>query len=131
MDNKLGKPVKKFKRDRTEGSKDTDLLSRYSRLVAGMASTVHHRRVVPIPRNSIEISLQKLVTKFERDPTVGSFDTDLLSRYSGLVGGMSPTVHRRRVVPIPGNTMENSLQQHVKKFERDPTVGSLDTDLLS
>ena len=66
--------------------------------------------------------------KFERDPTVGSLDTDFLSRYSSPFGGMAPTGHRQRVVPIPRNFMENNLQKHVKKFERDPTVRSLDTD---
>ena len=69
--------------------------------------------------------------KLECDPTVGSLDTVLLRRYSGPVGGMTPTVHRRRVVPIPRLSMENSLQKHVKKFESNPSVGSLDTDLLS
>ena len=61
------------------GSIDTDLLTRYSRVVGGMAPTGRHRRVVPIPRYSIENSLRKLVIKFERDPTVGSRDTDLLT----------------------------------------------------
>ena len=96
-----------------------------------MASTVHHRRIVPIPRNYMENSLQKLVKKFERDRTIGSLDTNVLSRYSGPFGGMAPTGHRWRVVPIPRNSMENSLWKQVKKFERDPTVGSLDKDILS
>ena len=65
-----------------------------------------------------------------RDPTVGSLDTDLLSRYSSPVGGMAPTVYHRRLVPIPRISMENRLQKHVKKFECDPSVGSLDTDML-
>ena len=69
--------------------------------------------------------------KLECDPTVGSLDTILLRRYSGPVGGMTPTVHRRHVVPIPRISMENSLQKHVKQFKRDPTVGSLDKDILS
>ena len=96
-----------------------------------MAPTGRHLRGIPIPRYSIENSLQKLVKKLECDPTVGSLDTVLLRRYSGPVGGMTPTVHRRRVVPIPRISMENSLQKHVKKFESNPSVGSLDTNLLS
>ena len=62
--------------------------------------------------------------KFERDPTVGFRDTDLLTRYSRVVGGMGPTGRHRRVVPIPRYSIENSLRKLVKKFERDPTVGS-------
>ena len=96
-----------------------------------MAPTGRHRRGVPIPRYSIENNLRKLVKKFERDPTVGSRDTDLLTRYSSLVGGMAPTGQHRRGVPIPRYSIENSLQKLVKKFERDPTVGSRDTDLLT
>ena len=95
-----------------------------------MAPTGHRRRVVPITRNSMENSLRKLVKTFEHDPTIGSLDTDLLSRYCGPVGGMAQTGSRWRVVPIPQNSMENSLQKHVKKCEREPTVGSLDMDLL-
>ena len=86
---------------------------------------------MPIPRNSIKNSLQKVMKTFESDPTVGSLDTVLLRRYSSPVGGMTPTVHRRRVVPIPRIFMENSLQKHMKIFECNPSVGSLDTDLLS
>ena len=85
-----------FERDPTVGSIDTDLLTGYSGLVGGMAPTVRRRRVVPIPRNSIENSLRKLVKIFERDPTVGSRDTDLLTRCSGPVGEMAPTGRRRR-----------------------------------
>ena len=106
--------MKKFERDPTVGFLKTDLLSRYSGSVGGMASTVHHRRVVPIPRNSIKKSLQKLVKTFERDPTVGYLDTDILSRYSSPVGGMAQTGRRGRVVLIPHNPMANSLQKHVK-----------------
>ena len=54
-----------------------------------------------------------------------------LSRYSSPVGGMARQGAVMRIVPIPRKSIENSLQKHVKKFERDPTVGSLDTDLLS
>ena len=86
---------KKFERDPTVGPIDTDLLTGYSGLVGGMAPTVRRRRVVPIPRNSIENSLRKLVKIFERDPTVGCRDTDLLTRCSGLVGEMAPTGCRR------------------------------------
>ena len=77
----------------------------------------------------MENSLRKLVKKFERDPMVGSLDTDLLSRNSSPVGGMTLTVHRRRVGPIPRNSMENTLKKLMKKFEHDPTVGSLDMDI--
>ena len=87
---------KKFERDPTVGPIDTDLLTRYSSLVGGMAPTVRHRRVVPIPRIYIENSLRKLVKIFEHDPTVISRDTDLLTRCSGLVGVMAPTGCRRR-----------------------------------
>ena len=89
-----------------------------------MAPTGRHRRVVPFPRYSIENSLEKLVKTFARDPTVGSRDTDLVTRYSRVVGGMAPTGRHRRVVPIPRYSIENSLRKLVKKFERDPTVGS-------
>ena len=78
---------------------------------------------------------------FERDPTFRSIDKNLLSRYSGLVGGMAKTGRRfngmaptgrcRRVVPIPRNSIENSLWKIVKTFERDATDGSIDTNLLS
>ena len=83
--------MKQFERDSTVGSPDTDVLTRYSSSVGGMAPTRRHRRDVPIPRYSIENSLRKLVKTFERNPTVGSRDTELLTRYSSLVGGMAPT----------------------------------------
>ena len=86
----------KFERDPTVGSIDTDLLTGYSRLVGEMAPTVRRRLIVPIPRNSIENSLRKLVKIFERDPTVGSRDRDLLTRCSSPVGEMAPTGRRRR-----------------------------------
>ena len=87
---------KQFERDPTVGPIDTDHLTGYSRLVGGMAPTVGHRRVVPIPRNSIENRLRKLVKIFEHDPTVISRDADLLTRCSGPVGEMAPTGCRRR-----------------------------------
>ena len=59
-----------------------------------MALTGHRRRVVTIPRNSMENSLWKQVKIFERDATVGSLDTDILSRYFGPVGGMAQTGRR-------------------------------------
>ena len=91
---------KKLDRNPTVGSIDTDLWIRYSSLVGGMAPTARRRRVVPIPRKSIENSLRKLVKKFEHEPTVGYIDTELLTRYSGPVGGMAPTGCSRRVVMI-------------------------------
>ena len=95
--NSLWKLVKTFERDPTVGSRDTDVLTRYS-TVGGMAPTGRHRRDLPIPFYSIENSLRKLVKTFERDPTVGSRDTDVLTRYSA-VGGMASTGRHRRVVP--------------------------------
>ena len=123
--------MKKLERDPTVGYLDTNIFSRYSGPVGEMAQTGRRGRVVPIPRNSMENSLQKHVKKFQRDPTIGSLDTNLLNRYSSLVGGMTPTVHHQRVVPISHNSMENSLLNYIKQFERNPTVGSLDTDFLS
>ena len=114
MEKSLHKHVKKFERDPTVGSLDADILSRYSSHVGGMAQTGRCGRVGPIQCNSIENGLQKHVKKVEHDPTVGSLDTDLLSRYSGPVGGLTPTVHHRWVVPIPHNSMENNLQKQVK-----------------
>ena len=131
MENSVQKHVKKFEHDPRVGSLDMDLFSRYSSLVGGMAPTIHHQRLVPIPCNSMENRFQKQVKQFECDPTVGSLYTDLLNRYSSPSGGMAPTGHHRRVVPIPHNSMENSLWKVVKKFECDPTVRSLDTDILS
>ena len=122
MENSLRKLVKQFERDPTVGSLDTDLVSRYSSRVGGMAQIGRCQRVVLIPVNSIENSLQKDVKTFERDPAVGFLKTDLLSRYSSFVGGMASTVHHRRVDPIPRNSMKKSLQKLVKQFERDPTV---------
>ena len=81
-----------------------------------MAPTGRHLRGVPIPRYSIENSLRKLVKKFERDPTVGSRDTDLLTPYSSRVGGLAPTGRYRRVVPNPRYSIENSLRKLVKKL---------------
>ena len=93
-----------------------DLLTQFSSAVGGMAPTGGRQRVVPIPRNSIEHSLQELVKKFERDPTVGSIVRDLLTRFSSAVGGMAPTGRRQRVVPIRRNFIENSLRKLVKKI---------------
>ena len=80
-----------------------------------MAPTARRRRVVPIPRKSIENSLRKLVKKFESEPTVGYIDTELLTRYSGPVGGMAPTGRRRRVVQIRRSSVENNLLNLVQK----------------
>ena len=46
---------------------------------------------------------------------VGSIDTDLWTRYSGLVGGMAPTGRRRRVVMIRRYSIENKHLNLVKK----------------
>ena len=54
--------------------------------------------------------------KNERDPTVGSTVMELLTRFSSVVGGMAPTGHRQRVVPIPRNSIENSLRKLVKNI---------------
>ena len=80
-----------------------------------MAPTGRHRRVVPIPRNSIENKLRKLVKIFKRNATVGSRHTDLLTRCSGPVGEMAPTGRRRRVVQIRCYSIENSLLKLVKQ----------------
>ena len=122
MENSLRKHVKKFKSDPTVRSLDTDLLSRYSSLVAGKTPIERRRRVVRNPQNSMENNLRKHVKKFKSDPTVRSLDTDLLSWYSSPVDGMHPTVHHGLVVLIRRISMENILLKHVKKFERDPTV---------
>ena len=80
-----------------------------------MAPTARRRRVVPIPRNSIENSLRKLVKNFDCDSMVRSIDTELLTRYSGLVGEMAQTGRRRRVVQIRCYSIENSLLKLVKQ----------------
>ena len=41
---------------------------------------------------------------------------DLLTRFSSVVGGMAPTGRRQRVVPIPRNSIENSLPKLVKNI---------------
>ena len=86
-----------------------ELLTRFSSVVGGMAPTGRRRRVVPIPCNSIENSIWKPEKKFERDPTVGYIVMDLLTRFSSVVGGTAQTGRRRCVVPIPHNSVENSL----------------------
>ena len=131
MENSLQKHVKKFECDPAVGSLDKDLLSRYSSHVGGKVPTARCRRAVRSSQNSRENNLRKYIKKFECHPKVGSLDTDLLSRYFSPVSGMILTVHCRRVVPIPRNSMENSLRKQVKKFERDPTVGFLDTNIWS
>ena len=86
-----------------------DLLTGFFSVVGGMAPNGRRQPVVPIPRNSLEHSLRKLVKKFERDPMVGSIVMDLLTRFSSGVGGMAPTGRRQRVILIPRNSIENSL----------------------
>ena len=71
-----------------------DLLTWFSSVIGGIAPTGRRRRVVPIPPNSIENGLLKLVKKFERDPTVGSIVMDVLAPFSSAVVGMAPTGHR-------------------------------------
>ena len=66
-----------------------------------MAPTGRRQPVVPIPRNSLEHRLRKLVKKFEHDPMVGSIVMDLLTRFSRVVGGLGTTGRRYCVVPIP------------------------------
>ena len=41
---------------------------------------------------------------------------DLLTRFSSVVDEMTPTGRRRRVVPIPRNSIENSLRKLVKNI---------------
>ena len=93
-----------------------DLLNRFSSIVGGKAPTGRRQRVVPIPRNSIKNSHRKLVTKFGRDPTIGSIVMDLLTRFSSVVGGMASTGRYQRVIPIPRNSIKNSLWKLVKKI---------------
>ena len=69
--------------------------------------------------------------QFERDPTVRSIVMDLLTLFSSVVDGLGPTGRRRSVVPIPCNSIENSIRKLVKQFERDPTVGSIVMYLLT
>ena len=92
------------------------LLTRLSSVVGGMAPTGRIQHVVPIPPDSLENSLWKLVKTFERDPTVGSIVIDVLTRFSTGVGGMAPTGRRRRVVPIPPNSIENRFRKLVKNI---------------
>ena len=117
MENGLRKLMKIFELDPTVGSIDTDLLSRYSGPFGGQAPTGRRWRRVPIPRNSMENSLRKFMKKFERDPTVGSINTDVLSLYSFPVIRIASTAHRQRVVRIPRNSMENNIRKLVKKFD--------------
>ena len=39
---------------------------------------------------------------------------DLLTRFSITIGGMAPTGHRQLVVPIPLNSIENSVRKLLK-----------------
>ena len=96
-----------------------------------MAPTGRCQRVVPIPRDSIENSLQKIVKTFKRDATIGSIEMNLLNTYSGPVGGMARTARRRRGITPPRGSIENSLRELVKTFESNLTIRSVDTDLLS
>ena len=41
---------------------------------------------------------------------------DLVIGLSSVVGGMAPTGRRRRVVPIPRNSIENNLWKLVKNI---------------
>ena len=93
-----------------------DLLTLFSSAVGGMAPTERCHCVIPIPRNYIENSLRKLGKQFERDPTIGSIVMDLLIRFCSAVGRMAPTGNRQHVVPIPRNSIENSLRKLMKKF---------------
>ena len=56
------------------------------------------------------------ILMFNIDPTVGSIDTDLLSRFSCCVRGKAAIGRRRCVVPIQRYSIENSLRKHVKNF---------------
>ena len=93
-----------------------DLLTRFSSGAGGMAPTGHRQHVVPLPRNSTENSLRKIMKKFERDPTIGSIVMDMLTRFSSVVGGMAPTGRRQRVLPITINSVENRHLKIVKKI---------------
>ena len=98
------------------GCIDTDLLSRFSCRGCGKAAIEYRRHVVPIQRYSIGNSLRKLVKKFYRDPTVGSIDMYLLTRYSRPVGGMAPTGLLCLVLSIPRDSIEKSLRKLLKKI---------------
>ena len=93
------------------GSIVMDLLIRFSSAVGGIALTGRRRPVVAIARNSIENRLRKLVKTFQLDPTVGSIVMDLLTWFSSVVGVMAATGRRRRVVPIPRNSIENIIRK--------------------
>ena len=55
-----------------------DLLTRFSSVVGEMALTGPRRRVVPIPRTSIETASENSSKTFQRDPMVGCIFMDLL-----------------------------------------------------
>ena len=69
--------------------------------------------------------------KFERDPTLGSIVMELLARFSSAVGEIAPTGRHRRVVPIPPTPSKTAYGNSCKKFQRDPTVGSIVMHLLT
>ena len=56
---------------------------------------------------------------------------DLLTRFSSAVSEMAPTGRRHCVIPIPRNSIKNSLRKLGNQFESDPTVGSIVMDLLA
>ena len=62
-----------------------DLLSRYSSVARFDTTGVSWQFYCDAKTNS----LRKLLKKIKLDPTVGSRVKDLLSRYSGLVGGLA------------------------------------------
>ena len=47
---------------------------------------------------------------------------DLLTRFSITIGGMAPTGRRQLVVPIPLNSIENSLWKLVKNISARSNV---------
>ena len=92
------------------GSLDTDLLTRYSRPVAGMALTGR------VSSDSTRLQRKQPPETREKILARSNGRTDLLTRYSRLVGGMAPTGRLCRVLSIPRDSIKNSLRKLVKNI---------------